>query len=426
MMHLSIPGMELLQMNPVLDIIIGLVLGFIIFWPLSRTSLRDAHAKEKTNLTSHLHDLDEFRGKLEAKNKELTSALEDLKNVNDVLNGRVKAETARNTGSEEKIAKLTQAERDSSAKFASLKNDLTQAQEELNRIRPSITELREKERKLSDLENTHRQTLLDKERLADHKREIEHHLVHLEDIGREQEKRLDEAASRFQAKAADYERAAAELEKTIAERNDLSNRLRDEIYKRSLAEERLLKINVVERENAELRAANLDLKLRNEKMSSQDKQLEEIRNMHEHAFEEINSRRQEQFANRLFEMKRGLERAVSSYNHTVGMLDQRFMVLETPSQNIPRPEQPILVGLNTEDAIQIEHSQPSDQASTPTTPEFSDSFPPPVVSSVGVDALETTEFHENSKSSNAMEALEESKSHETEEICGNETTSASS
>ncbi|MFZ2956360.1 MAG: hypothetical protein WA705_05675 [Candidatus Ozemobacteraceae bacterium] len=360
-MHFSISGLEQLQMMPITALFIGLVIGFVFFWPLSRMRARRYFDKEKTNLEAHLHDLEQSRVTLETDNKALMHALEDAKIAQDVQEGRTKAEAARVSVAEEKIAKLTQAEHETSTKAAGLQSDLKRARDEIDSLKKVIETLREKERRLSDLESDHRNLLQDKEDLDQAKREIESHVAHLEDRMREQERRIDEANLSLQTQNAQWEKTTAELSKMTAERNEMSERVRVEMFKRSVAEERLFKVNILERENTDLRAENLELKLLSEKTVYQEKQLEEIKQMHEKAFEDGNARRQEQFANRLFEMKRGLERTVEAFNRTVGFLDQRFQVLEAPTNDGPQPQQPILVGLKTEDAIPVEqpHVEPT-------------------------------------------------------------------
>ncbi|MBF0502646.1 MAG: hypothetical protein HQM09_21090 [Candidatus Riflebacteria bacterium] len=363
-MLVHIPGLDPFHATPISGLITGILVGLafgLVFWLIAKNSLRSAHAKDIAFRDAQIHDLDESRNKLEAKNKALTVTLEDSKKSLDLLDGRLKAEVARNTASEEKITQITQAERDASGKADSLQKEIKRANEEMDRMRRTIDDLRDKERQFADLKISNKQTLQEKETLENKKRDLEQNVALLESRATDQEKRLEETTARLQTKTAECEKVAAELEKVGSERINLSNRLLDEMFKRSLAEERLFKVGVLERENAELRAENLELKMRCEKITYHDKQLDEIKSLHEDAFDEGNVRRQEQFANRLFDMKRGLERAVEAYNHTVGLLDQRFTLLGGATLSSPQAQQPILVGLKTEDAIQIESQEEPDE-----------------------------------------------------------------
>lgn len=171
--------------------------------------------------------------------------------------------------------------------------------------------------------------------------ETQEKLTRLETLEQEHQKLLQQA-----------EELRIKAEQINRENFTLKEDLRNELFKRSMAEEKLFRLVVMENENQNLRHENLDLKTKIARLDYQEKDLQELKTYHQRTFPENDDLQQERFANSILEMKSTLERTFEAFNKTASLLGQRRLFLLTP--------QPVTNQANPESKEKIEDISPVD------------------------------------------------------------------
>ena len=291
-------------MNP--EMIISGVIGFLfavfVVLPISRRSLILALEKEKTDSAGKQKKMEESEKRLTEELREIQGKLAQTGRDIQALETRLKDEKSSRSLIEDKIQYL--------------ENEKNQLHHQLIGV---IENLKNEEKKNSDLKILNHRLQEDIEQVKKDKIESEISLAHFKDQLRQRESQCHDL--RLAMEKLDHELEIAHKE------------LRNEALKRSIAEEKLFKIPVLEKEIQEYRDELVSLKTINERLSFQEKQIQEIKAAYTTEMKEKATEKYQKFAGQIYEVKVGLEKAIDAFNRTIGMVDQRYLVSIRPGED---------------------------------------------------------------------------------------------
>jgi len=293
--------------------IVGFFLATVFLLPIYGWWIGSSHAKEKKHLCDKIKSTESRLKEIEGMYKDAQKKIEELREKMNSVEEDFKIEGKKRKETEEKIESL---EKENAA---------------LNRA-------------LSEERNCTEQEKLKSRNLENSFAAIARELGCEAKVGAEIEHVVSDFKKELQRKDRQIEDFRGQVEKLRAKYDEIQKELGNELRKRSIAEEKLFKITVLEKENRELRHELLELKTSLERITFQEKQIQEIKAVYSEETRERAAQKFERFAGQIFEIKVGLEKAIDAFNRTVGLLDNRYLIgLEPqvqpdPSETAPHSE----------------------------------------------------------------------------------------
>jgi len=272
----------------------GFFLLLLIVWYFSSRSRRAAFEKENAGLTDLLKEAKQKASHLESEMGILQKNLQEAQRRCKSSEERLQIETSMKNQAEDKLPRIGALEKENSE------------------LASDIAQLR---RKNADLESKTK----DLAQVSDALHALKAGYHELLQGKTQAESQLSEARIKI-------DRDRDEMIQT-------SETLQKEVLRRSIIEDRLFRVQVIEKENSEIRDEILDLKATVERLRFQEKQIQEIRDSYQSELESNVSQKQQKLIGHIFEMKTGLEKAIEAFNQTIGLFDQRCLVVLTPETN---------------------------------------------------------------------------------------------